>query len=69
MYSDTQAYLEHIFHENTNFGKKLKMEALNKKIDPKNLSLVKTKVQVPRLNGKKVGLFATRTPHRPNPLV
>jgi len=29
---------------------------------------VKGKVKVPRLNGKKVGLFATRTPHRPNPI-
>eukprot|EP00053_Salpingoeca_punica_P018938 m.188408 g.188408 ORF g.188408 m.188408 type:complete len:649 (+) comp17536_c0_seq2:118-2064(+) len=29
---------------------------------------VKAKVSPPRLNGKKVGLFATRTPHRPNPI-
>jgi tRNA-Thr(GGU) m(6)t(6)A37 methyltransferase TsaA len=29
---------------------------------------VKTKVQPPRLNGGKVGVFATRTPHRPNPI-
>lgn len=27
---------------------------------------VKTKVAPPRLNGEKVGLFSTRTPHRPN---
>ena len=28
----------------------------------------KSKVQPPRLDGQKVGLFATRTPHRPNPI-
>lgn len=26
------------------------------------------KVRPPRLNGAKMGLFATRSPHRPNPL-
>ena len=29
---------------------------------------LKAKVQVPKLNGKRVGVFATRTPHRPNPI-
>ncbi len=29
---------------------------------------IKTKVHPPRLQGKKIGLFATRTPHRPNPI-
>ena len=28
----------------------------------------KTKVAPPRLNGEKVGVFATRSPHRPNPI-
>eukprot|EP01117_Protostelium_nocturnum_P014936 TRINITY_DN5740_c0_g1_i1.p1 TRINITY_DN5740_c0_g1~~TRINITY_DN5740_c0_g1_i1.p1 ORF type:complete len:190 (-),score=87.08 TRINITY_DN5740_c0_g1_i1:12-581(-) len=32
----------------------------------KNLSNVKSKVKPPRLDGAKVGLFSTRTPHRPN---
>ena len=31
-------------------------------------SQVKSKVRPPRLGGEKVGLFATRTPHRPNPI-
>lgn len=32
-------------------------------------SLIKSKITPPRLDGrKKVGLFATRTPHRPNPI-
>ncbi|KAF0852690.1 mitochondrial S-adenosylmethionine-dependent tRNAThr(GGU) m6t6A37 methyltransferase (Tsa/YaeB) [Andalucia godoyi] len=29
---------------------------------------IPAKVSPPRLGGKKVGLFATRTPHRPNPI-
>ncbi len=29
---------------------------------------IKTKVHPPRLGGEKIGLFATRTPHRPNPI-
>ena len=29
---------------------------------------IKTKVHPPRLEGAKMGLFATRTPHRPNPI-
>ncbi|XP_071526810.1 tRNA (adenine(37)-N6)-methyltransferase [Panulirus ornatus] len=28
----------------------------------------KTKVAPPRLNGQRIGVFATRSPHRPNPL-
>ena len=29
---------------------------------------IKTKVHPPRMGGEKTGLFATRTPHRPNPI-
>ena len=29
---------------------------------------IKAKVHVPKLNGKRTGLFATRSPHRPNPI-
>ena len=32
------------------------------------LRQVKAKIHPPGLQGKKVGLFATRTPHRPNPI-
>ena len=31
-------------------------------------SFIKTKVAPPRLKGEKVGLFSTRSPHRPNPI-
>ena len=30
--------------------------------------MTKSKVKPPRLDGAKAGLFATRTPHRPNNL-
>lgn len=30
--------------------------------------VVKAKVKPPRLNGAKVGVFASRSPHRPNPI-
>ncbi|PRP80634.1 wee1-like protein kinase-like [Planoprotostelium fungivorum] len=33
-----------------------------------NTSRVKAKIEPPRLNGAKVGVFATRSPHRPNPI-
>lgn len=33
-----------------------------------HVSRFHAKVHPPRLNGKSMGLFATRTPHRPNPL-
>lgn len=29
---------------------------------------LKAKVQVPRLNGKRMGVLATRSPHRPSPI-
>lgn len=34
----------------------------------RNDSHLKPKVSPPRLDGKKVGVFATRSPHRPNPI-
>lgn len=33
-----------------------------------NNEVIHGKIKPPRLNGGKVGLFATRTPHRPNPV-
>jgi len=54
----SHVWLIYVFHENTNTGRNLK----------ENSSIVKAKVSPPRLNGDRVGLFATRTPHRPNPI-
>ena len=49
----SHVWLLYVFHENTNLGGKTQ---------------VKSKVRPPRLGGEKVGMFATRTPHRPNPI-
>jgi tRNA-Thr(GGU) m(6)t(6)A37 methyltransferase TsaA len=51
-----------IFHENTNTKKMLRAHA-----DPRKYEFP-SKVYAPRANGAKVGVFATRTPHRPNPV-
>ncbi|XP_037776135.1 tRNA (adenine(37)-N6)-methyltransferase-like [Penaeus monodon] len=40
----------------------------NKNGETKDGNHVKSKVAPPRLNGKRIGVFATRSPHRPNPL-
>ncbi|XP_042883265.1 tRNA (adenine(37)-N6)-methyltransferase-like [Penaeus japonicus] len=40
----------------------------NKNIENRDGKHTKTKVAPPRLNGKRIGIFATRSPHRPNPL-
>ena len=50
-----------VFHENTNSVKQSKNAGQNQ-------MHVKAKIHPPRLNGQKVGLFSTRTPHRPNPI-
>ena len=46
-----------VFDENTNAHHSLQ-----------NRTTFKAKVKPPQLDGKKVGLFSTRTPHRPNPI-
>ena len=33
-----------------------------------NNTFTKAKVKPPRLNGKRVGVFSTRSPYRPNPV-
>jgi hypothetical protein len=49
-------------------------QAVSTRADPdagvwsRSKSQVKSLVRPPRLGGDKVGLFATRTPHRPNPI-
>ena len=48
----------YIFHENTDLQRLWS--------DPN--SSIKAKIRVPRLNGEKLGVFATRSPHRPCPI-
>ena len=54
----SHCWIIYIFHRNTDLQDLWRP-------DDKGL---KAKVQVPKLNGKRVGVFATRTPHRPNPI-
>ncbi len=51
-----------VFHENTNVNKVSSLKSGNESVT------FPAKVFAPRANGKKVGLFSTRTPHRPNPI-
>ncbi|QDZ24757.1 tRNA (adenine(37)-N6)-methyltransferase [Chloropicon primus] len=48
----SHCWILYIFHENTNLGTEWER--------------MKGKVQVPRLDGGRVGVLATRSPHRPN---
>lgn len=57
---DFYFYKIFIFHENTNIMRGVRQDRVS--------SSVKAKVRPPRLDGAKVGLFSTRTPHRPNPI-
>ena len=47
-----------VFNDNTNMHQKTSLG--------KPKTTIKGKVKPPQLNGKKVGLYSTRTPHRPN---
>ena len=50
----SHVWIVYVFHKNTNQHYRL------------NRTKFKAKVQVPRLNGKRISVFATRTPHRYN---
>lgn len=54
----SHCWLLYIFHKNTDLDKFLRDGGKQ----------VKSKVHVPRLNGGKLGVYATRTPHRPCPI-
>jgi tRNA-Thr(GGU) m(6)t(6)A37 methyltransferase TsaA len=54
----SHVWLIYLFHANTNTARRTK----------DHTSAVRAKVRPPRLGGKTVGLFSTRTPHRPNPI-
>lgn len=53
-----------MFHKNTDLHQSLSSKS-NSKSGNRGF---KTKVAVPRLNGRKLGVFATRSPHRPAPI-
>ncbi|CAM8943256.1 unnamed protein product [Rhodiola kirilowii] len=55
----SHCWIVYVFHLNTDLEKLWK---------PPSQSKFKAKVRVPRLKGERVGVFATRTPHRPCPI-
>uniref|UniRef100_K3X2B7 TsaA-like domain-containing protein n=1 Tax=Globisporangium ultimum (strain ATCC 200006 / CBS 805.95 / DAOM BR144) TaxID=431595 RepID=K3X2B7_GLOUD len=56
----THLWVIFVFHENTNVAK------ASSSSGAKKTTTFPAKIAPPRLGGKKVGLFSTRTPHRPN---
>jgi tRNA-Thr(GGU) m(6)t(6)A37 methyltransferase TsaA len=59
----SHAWVLFTFHANTDTPSVLKSNARN---DGQFINLTKTKIRPPRGNGIKVGMLATRSPHRPN---
>jgi len=59
----SHAWVIFVFHENTNLHKK-SVDPDRPKLKKKALAYVKP----PQADGQKLGVFATRTPHRPNPI-
>ncbi|XP_047049964.1 uncharacterized protein LOC124655040 [Lolium rigidum] len=57
--SYSHCWVLYVFHLNTDLDKMWKDPARSK---------IKAKVRVPRLKGVKMGVLATRSPHRPNPI-
>ncbi|KAM7268559.1 hypothetical protein ACFE04_010725 [Oxalis oulophora] len=55
----SHCWIIYVFHLNTDLDKLWKEPSRSK---------LKAKVRVPRLKGGKMGVFATRTPHRPCPI-
>ncbi|KAI3423785.1 TsaA-like domain-containing protein [Psidium guajava] len=55
----SHCWIIYVFHLNTDLEKLWKETSRSK---------FKAKVRVPRLKGKKLGVFATRSPHRPCPI-
>ncbi|XP_056177093.1 uncharacterized protein LOC115677494 isoform X2 [Syzygium oleosum] len=55
----SHCWIIYVFHLNTDLEKLWKETSRSK---------FKAKVRVPRLKGEKVGVFATRSPHRPCPI-
>ncbi|KAG9131722.1 hypothetical protein Leryth_009456 [Lithospermum erythrorhizon] len=55
----SHCWIIYVFHLNTDLEKLWRHPSRSK---------LKAKVRVPRLEGERIGIFATRTPHRPCPI-
>eukprot|EP00873_Tetraselmis_striata_P004981 jgi/Tetstr1/425245/TSEL_015700.t1 len=60
----SHCWVMYIFHCNTD----LHQRAAHSKQPGQRAPRIKAKIGVPRLNGERMGVLATRTPHRPNPI-
>jgi tRNA (adenine37-N6)-methyltransferase len=56
----THVWIVFVFHKNTNFHHSRRAHRSG------GSHSFRSKIKPPKLNGKSVGVFATRTPHRPN---
>ena len=63
--SFSHCWILYIFHENTDLQR---LWASPTTTHPTQYLAPKGKIRVPRLNGKKIGVFSTRSPHRPCPI-
>ncbi len=54
----SHCWVMYIFHENTDLQRLWQQSYVS----------IKSKIRVPRLNGDRLGVFATRSPHRPCPI-
>ncbi|XP_021308024.1 uncharacterized protein LOC8060284 isoform X2 [Sorghum bicolor] len=69
--SYSHCWILYVFHLNTDLDKLWKDPARSKlkaKVELMESSDISWKVRVPRLKGGKMGVLATRSPHRPNPI-
>ncbi|WIA19372.1 hypothetical protein OEZ85_003998 [Tetradesmus obliquus] len=67
----SHCWVLYVFHENTDLAKLLAARAGSSSSSSKHAlhsAGIKSHVKVPRLNGGKMGVLATRTPHRPVPI-
>lgn len=60
----SHCWVLYVFHKNTDLHQRLSVKSESNSCRRG----FKTKVAVPRLNGRKLGVFATRSPHRPAPI-
>ena len=62
----SHVWIVYVFHKNTDLGQA--MGPLTNNGNAGNRTTLRAKVRVPRLNGERRGVLATRSPHRPNPV-
>lgn len=64
----SHAWIIYVFHENTDLHNAVGAGDEMRASSGQSRTTSRAKVRVPRLNGERRGVFATRTPHRPLPV-